>query len=231
MEDLPRLARNLSLFAIQVYPVSGRKAATFFLCSQRVSQRVRTQWENLFRGNFRRINLSRQTPGAFGDSCRWKCCDLLSLENTTTRFPRIDDSLFFPERTRESRGITANRSPSQRRYSSVDCQATRRLRAGDSPLKDLGAASIRPCSADRIGHVRAGTSRGPGAWTTEPESWELLRYRGGVICREASGLVVRRCRRDLNGSRRPQEGNTGVPYSTDVLGPLVSRTFTIANGN
>lgn len=105
----------------------------------------------------------------------------------------------------------------------TDCQAMRRLRACDSSLKDLGAASIRPCSADRIGHVRAGTSRSPGLWTTEPESSELLCYRDRVICREASGLVVWRSRWDLNGSRRPQEGNTGVPYSTELC-PFVSRT-------
>lgn len=60
-----------------------------------------------------------------------------------------------------------------------------------------------------------------------PESSELPYHRDRLICRAAKRVVVRRCRRDLNGAR-PQKGNTRAlvrPNSTrrDPPATAVSR--------
>jgi len=67
------------------------------------------------------------------------------------------------------------------------------LRAIDSPPKDMDIYYTLRSRSDRA------CTRRHESWTSDPESWKLLRYRGRVICREASGLAVRRYQRDLNG--------------------------------
>lgn len=69
----------------------------------------------------------------------------------------------------------------------------RHLRAIDSSPKDMGIYYSLRSRSDRA------CTRRHESWTSDLESWKLLRYRGRVICREASGLAVRRYRRDLNG--------------------------------